>query len=184
MTGQQLPLGDSSGWWIWMLNQGQLQCQVAPIAMTFPTMGLWRNFPQRKRKWREFSLKNKKPKQNPALLAQQVMSLKPAWGSNWWVLPTSLFVPVLLAQAPSSLALSFHFPNSGKQKDICLFLQWKRQCLWANTCVTEILTTQSFAITFAMGKASALPSQMRASQNSLRYNLRAEIVNYFPVQWH
>lgn len=74
MTGQQqLPLGDSSVWWIRMLNQGQLQCQVAPIAMAFPTMGLWRNFPQRKRKRREFFLKNKN--QNRIMLC---------WHSKWW----------------------------------------------------------------------------------------------------
>ena len=48
--------------------------------------------------------------------------------------------------------------------------------LWENTCVTLIFAILPFAITFAMGKANAFSSQLRASQNHLRCNLKPKKV--------
>lgn len=82
----------------------------------FSNNGALKKFPPEEKEMEGVFLKKQKPKQNPALLAQQVMSFKPAWGSNWRVLPTSLFAPVLLAQAAMSSGNSGRGPKKKAQQ--------------------------------------------------------------------
>lgn len=105
----------------------------------FSNNGALKKFPPEEKETEGVFLKKQKPKQNHALLAQQVMSLKPALGCNCRVLPTSLFAPVLLAQAAMSSGNSGRGCRSGDQRrrhsnsSGCAFARRKhRVLLWGS----------------------------------------------------